>query len=921
MSPSSRPMRLRAISLATSGLVALAPAALAAQAGDGEAGPRARDARVISFTVPLIYERRALGDVMLEVYSDNSVSLDTVTLREQLDQLLNEEGVAELDRISAGRKMISPEDLATIGIDLEFNQSLLQIDVNSIAGNIRPVRQLIETSTSTRAGDIPLLSPAHFSAYVNFNANVDYRTETDEFTPELFFDGAFRLGDVAVEFDGAVSDQLGEGTRVFRRGVRAVYDRREQHQRFAAGDLRLETLSLLRTPFLGGVSFEKSRRTFDPFTPAARLGAGEFFLDNNSTVDVIINGDLYQTLNLDAGTYDLASLPVQLGANDVQLQIRDSGGREQTVNLDYFYQPLDLIAGEEEYSLSVGMIARDLAFEPAYTNDPAAVGLYRRALSDDLILGGAAQISEDVQLVGVEATVVPQFVPGFLNFEGAASFSDAGTAFSARASYRLSSGNSISNQSTLSLNVDYTGQGFTTISNVIPIQFDLLTLSASYTRAISEKGRIVSGAIYSHRGGPQEDLASGFVDYIHRLNDRLQLVAGVEYGNSDAIEDEFGVRVGVSYIFGGNTRGSADYRSRTQTARANITRGSDNKVGSYGYDAGFISDPEQSRVDLGFDYVSNRFDTRISMFSEGSNIGNIADEQRVRLQFGTALAVADGQFAIGRPIRDAFAIVHPHKSLEDGEVIAGRDLSENTFEAKSGTFGGALQGRLSSYADQTIQYDVDGAGIGYDIGEGVARVDPPFRAGYSVQVGSDNFVSVVGTLKRGGEVVSLISGTVEALDDDKFESKPFFTNSVGRFGMLGFAPGKTYRVTFDQGSSQFEFTIPDDSTGLLRLDDLDVPAIIDDKGADACAASSNTSLAGLLPSAPDRCRLMPKLAAPPSLPKTPEPLPSAGWKLEQASAPRKTSPSAFAIAEKTRAPLFSGLRDADPYRLPIRSKS
>ncbi|MEP0191734.1 MAG: hypothetical protein ABJP70_14040 [Erythrobacter sp.] len=911
-------MRLRALCLATTGLVALAPTYVAAQGADGE---QERNRRVISFTVPLVYERRVLGDVLLEVHSDNSVSLDTVTLREQLDQLLNEEGIAELDRISAGRVMISPEDLATIGVDLEFNQNLLQIDVNSIAGTIRPVRQLIETSSSNRVGDIPLLKPAHFSAYVNLNANVDYRTETNEFTPELFFDGAFRLGDIAVEYDGAVSDQLGEGTRISRRGVRAVYDRREQHQRFAAGDLRLETLSLLRTPFLGGVSFEKSRRTFDPFTPAARLGAGEFFLDNNSTVDVLINGDLYQTLDLDAGTYDLASLPVQLGANDVQLQIRDSGGREQTIDLDYFYQPLDLIAGEEEFSFAAGFIARDLAFEPVYSGDPAAVGLYRRALSDDLILGGAAQISEDVQLVGVEATYVPQFIPGFLNFEGAASFSEAGTAFSARASYRLSSGNSATNQSTLALNIDYSGEGFTTISNLIPVQFDLLTLSASYTRAISDKGRVVSGAIYSHRAGPQEDLTSGFVDYIHRLNDRLQLVAGVEYGNSDAIEDEWGVRVGVAYIFGGNARGSADYRSRTQTARANFTRGSDNKVGSFGYDAGFITDAEQSRVDLGFDYVGNRFDSRVSAFTEGSSIGGIADNQRFRLQFGTALAVAGGEFAVGRPIRDAFAIVHPHKSLEEGEVIAGRDLSDNTFEAKSGTFGGALQGRLSSYADQTIQYDVDGAGIGYDIGEGVARVDPPFRAGYSVQVGSDNFVSVVGTLKRGGEIVSLISGRIEALDDEKFENKPFFTNSVGRFGMLGFAPGKTYRVTFDQGSSKFEFTIPDDSTGLFRLDDLDVPAIVEDKGADACAASSNTSLQGLLPSAPDRCRLMPKLAALPSLPKTLEPSPLPGWKLEQVSALKKTSPSTFAIAERTRVPLFSGLRDADQYRLPIRSKS
>ncbi|MEL7445023.1 MAG: hypothetical protein AAGK02_04335 [Pseudomonadota bacterium] len=882
--------RLRALCLATTGLCFVHPSFLAAQEQPAEnTEPAVRNDRVISFTVPLVYEGRVLGDVFLEVYSDNSVGLDTTTLREEFNPLLNEAGIEALNRVTDGRVIVDPERLGSIGIELEFNQNLLQIDVNEIDGELRPVRQLVDSGSSTRAGDIALLEPAHFSAYLNLNSNVDYNTDTDEFSPELFLDGGARLGDVALEYNGAISDQFGEGTRFYRRGVRAVYDRREKFQRFAAGDLRLETLGLLRTPFLGGVSFEKSRRVFDPFTPAARLGAGEIFLDNNSTVDVVINGDLYQTLELDAGTYDLASLPVQLGSNDVELQIRDSGGREQSISLDYFYQPLDLVAGEEEYSFALGMIARDLAFEPEYTDDPAFVGLYRKALSDDVILGGALQISEDVQLVGAEATVVPQFIPGFFDVEGAASFSDlGGTAFSARASYRLSSGNSFTNQSTFSINVDYSGAGFTTISNVAPIQFDLLTFSASYNRAISEEGRIVSGAIYSHRAGPQDDLASVFVDYIHRLNDRLQLVAGVEYGNSDAIDDNWGFRIGVSYVFGRNIRGSADYRSRTDTSRANLTKGSDNKVGSYGYDVGFISDADQTRADFGFDYVANRFDTRLSMFSEGSNIGNITDEQRFRFQFGTSLALADGQFAVGRPIRDAFAIVHPHSSLEDGQVIVGRDLSDNTYEARSGTFGGALQGRLSSYADQTIQYDVDGAGVGYDIGEGVARVDPPLRGGYSLQVGSDNFVSVVGTLRQGGEPVSLIAGRVEALDDDTFESKPFFTNSVGRFGMLGFAPGKTYRVTFDQERSSFEFTIPDDSTGLLRLDDLDVPAVEEEKGADACA-SSNTSLQDLLPPARHWCPLMPSQAALRNLLRTPEPLAFQGLKLGSGSEHRRTS--------------------------------
>lgn len=820
------PPRSSAASLVTVAWCLGSPIVAAAQTQDnGSAEEQPPQRQTIEFTVPLVYERQVLGDVMVSVAPNGTVALESTSLAEQLRLLLNEEGIAKLDQLLAGQTNVMPESLATIGIDLEFNQSTILVEVNSIDGDMRPTRQLFDVPSGRTFDDYDVLEPARFSAYLNINTDLEYDTERDEFTPEFFFDGATRFGDVAVEYDLALTDQFGDGTRFSRRGVRAIYDEPDNYRRFTAGDLRLETLTLLRTPFLGGVSVEKSRRVFEPFLPAARLGAGEIFLDNRSQVDVVINGNLTQTLDLDAGTYDLASLPVQLGSNNVELQIRDSGGREQTINLDYFFQPLQLRAGEDEYSFAVGFVARDLAFEPDYSDDLAFTGLYRRGITDDLVVGGAVQISEAVQLVGAETTFVPQIIPGFFDFEAAASFGDAGTAFSGRASYRLTGGNSFSNQRSLSLNVDYTSAGFTTISNAIPIQFDLLTVSASYSQSVSEQGRIVSGLIYSHRDGPLDDVSTAFVDYIHRINDRLQLTAGVEYGESAAFEDNWGVRVGVSYLFGPDTRGSADYRSRFDTFRANYSRGADNNVGAIGYDVGYVRDPDQSRADVSFDYIGNRFDSRISAFTEGSSIGNSFDNQRFRVQVGTSLAVAGDQFAVGRPIRDAFAIVHPHESLKEGEVIVGRDLSDNLYEGRSGALGGAVQNSLSSYAEQTIQYDVDGTTIGYDIGEGTARVDPPYRGGYRLEVGSDYFVSIVGNVYRGDEPVSLVSGKVEALDDDDFADKQFFTNSAGRFGLIGFAPGKSYRVTFDQGRSSFEFTVPANSDGLFRLGDVRLPAI------------------------------------------------------------------------------------------------
>src|SRR5690606_3426270 len=145
------------------------------------------------------------------------------------------------------------------------------------------------------------------------------------------------------------------------------------------------------------------------------------YLDTSSTVDVLINGTEYQTLQLDAGQYDLANLPLQFGSNNVQLVIRDAAGRQQTIDYDYFFEPLDLERGDYEYSASVGLLARVLSFEPDYSNDLAAFAYYRKAFTESFVLGGAIQLSEDRQLLAAETTVVPQVIPGVFDLQTAVS--------------------------------------------------------------------------------------------------------------------------------------------------------------------------------------------------------------------------------------------------------------------------------------------------------------------------------------------------------------------------------------------------------------------------------------------------------------------------------------------------------------------
>ncbi|HAA91761.1 MAG TPA: hypothetical protein DCE33_04910, partial [Rhodospirillaceae bacterium] len=356
---------------------------------------------------------------------------------------------------------------------------------------------------------------------------------------------------------------------------------------------------------------------------------------------------------------------------------------------------------------------------------------------------------------------------------------------------------------------------------------DLLTVSGSYTQSLTERTYASAGVLYSKRGGNRDDRKLAFVDVFHRLTDRMRLTGGLVFGEDEFTDKSFGVHLGLAWQFGDRSRLNADYRSRRETTRVTASRGSDNSVGSFGYDVGFSDTRGSTSVDGSVNYVGNRFDARASVISSGTGFGDLTSDQRARLQVGTSLAYADGSFGIGRPIFDSFAVLKPNQVLREQEVISGRSLSDNEYTARSGPLGAAVQSDLSSYNVQSIQYDLAGADQVVAVGDGTARVEPRFRSGYKIVVGNSRFVSAVGTLTVGGAQAELWSGTITSVDDEGFEPMPFFTNSRGRFGIIGLAPGKTYRVAISREGREFEISVPEDNAGLLRLDEVDLPAMED----------------------------------------------------------------------------------------------
>lgn len=773
--------------------------------------PLALRERSVTFAVPLVWRGAPRGDVTVQIAPEGAISIEARALRSELRPLLNDIGIRDLDAAIAGAAYVAPPVLAEAGITIIFDQSRLELRVDRIDTARLKVESLDEAPPEGDQLGVTA-QPSAFSAYLNSNISFLYRDGEGIVRPDVFWLAAARMGNVVVEGEAGLTEAFGN-YRFFRQGVRAIYDEPAKYRRWVAGDLRLAGSPIAQFPQMGGIALQKSRRTFDPSVSYRALGGQRILVDTPSNVDVIVNGALFRSLDLQPGTYDLSSLPVEAGANDIQLIIRDASGRQTVTRLDMFFDPPDLPAGEDEYTLSFGAVSEDFSFSPRYNGSLAAVGNYRRALSGAMLVGGSVQLSQPLQLFSGEMRFVPGVFPGSVELEGAIS-TGRGFGVAGRAGYRWFGGGRVSRDS-VSATVDYQSGKFATLSDFNNFRLERLAANLTYSRALTQSMSANVGATYS-RVARFNAQGSIFVDINRRLTDRLIGTVGVEYGSGEFSGRNVGIRVSLSMLLDNRHRADVNYQSRRDFGRASITRAIENNVGSVGYSLGLLRSFGSTGIEGSADYLGNRLDARLSLSGQGQGLRGLASRRTARLQVGSSIAYAGGTFGIGRPINDSFFLARPTDAIRDADAVLGRSINAGKYEASSGPLGAAVLGQLQSYNTQDVRFDLQGSQAAYDVGTGLARVRPAYRSGYSVVVGNARYVSVIGTLVGEGRPLGLVVGKLESINDEGFAPQQFFTNSAGRFGIMGLAPGRKYALRLNDGRTAI-ITVPDGAEAVLRI--------------------------------------------------------------------------------------------------------
>lgn len=780
---------------------------------------------VTILSLPLIRGEDALGEIGVEIDSDGTARFERFSLLSLLGPLLSDEGKATLSGALAEDTYISARMLDDAGVTARFDMARLEVVLENLSPDLVPVVDL--DARNRRLEDRPpTIQPAGFSAFMNVAASLDYLDSptigSQLQDPELVAFGAARMGNFALLYEGGATVLEDGDYGLFRRFVRGVYDIEERNLRISAGDLEARSLPLLGSQLIGGVGIERRRRIFDPFEPVFQLGGRRLRINSPSTIEIVNNGNLVRTIPVEQGVYNLDELPLLFGSNNVEIRIRDSAGRTSVTNFDYFYDPVDLEVGDVEYGAFAGFLSNLAEREPTYDGPLGASAFYRKALTPSLLLGGAIQLAEDTQAMAAEIRWVPQIVPGVIETQLAVSSSDgSGIGLATRTGYRWAQ-NTPQGSRQISFLIDYESSEFELPGQPDFFAEERLNLNVNYGQSLTPQTFLSAGLNHIIQGS-RPTRTNLFADVIHQFTDRLRATAGVEYGRNDGFDSEFGARINITYLFGANSRLNAEAQSRRSLVRAGASRGVENRVGSWGYDVNLEQSDGDSFADAALQYRGNRFDGRVLVQSSGNGIGNITDDRRAQLQLSTAFAYADGAFGVGRAITDGFALVEPADGIS-GEAIVGNNLNDGEYQGRSGLLGAAVVPDILGYQTRQIIYDIDADGTVFDVGDGTDRLRLATGGGAKVVIGNTRFVSAVGTLMIGDGPAALLSGRVVSDSDNGFQPIQFFTNSAGRFAIIGLAPKQTYRIQLDDGRG-FELTVPDTRDGLYRVGQMGIEEI------------------------------------------------------------------------------------------------
>lgn len=822
----------------------------------------------VTLPVPLRDPNQALGEALIQITANDEILVEKRSLLDRLARVVSGSTLERIGGLPDKGGFIEVSLIAFDDFKLSFDPQTQEL-VLALSNDQRPTQDL-SFGAPVQSPSSASIEPEWASGYINVVGGIDQLWDTgvargaiydDQPSGRVDLEGVGRVGGVVFENRGAYEGAVdvapcpptaictyGHVAGLKRQRTRLIYDLPSDEVRVSLGDTDPLIVPLQRATDTLGISIEKSARKLNPGSAITSTGGGSFRLERSANVEVLVNGASLQQLRLRPGNYNLRDLPLSSGANNIELVITDDNGEKKSLFFNTYADANLLKEGVSEWAVSAGAPSYLLDNQRTYASDDLMASAYMRYGFTDEFTGAASfQADLDVLLAGGGGDLGTPF--GIFGLNAAVSNSAPGIGVAIDFDWSLVNVSLLSQTpaESLFISAEYRGRNFhtpgeflTDADGILYPEFNYwLRLNGSYTFPLwqditataslryqfDDQSRQSNSAyqIAGDRYGADITLSAPLASYSN---------ASLTVGYSNElytriidepvnIEPSFRVAVRLNIRPDDTTTIAGNYDTLGNQAGLSVQKAEGSGVGHWDTSVDVINNGYQdtASVSATAGYYGNRAEVRLSHFANADNfqlqsIASTPTNQRTSLRVGTALAYAGGKFAVGAPVRgDAFAIVAPHESLAGHEITVGD--ADNPRAIVDG-WGNALVTDLPAYSPSSIPIDVADLPIGYSLGSGAFDTYAPYKAGYVFNVGSENSVSVYGTLVDAeGEPLGLVTGTAHGQSS---EAVSVFTNAQGRFGAEGLGPGRwTIEMISDKGRLLYTLDVPNGSNGLLKV--------------------------------------------------------------------------------------------------------
>ncbi len=779
-------------------------------------------------TLPVMIDNQHVGTVTALLAMDGSgeAQFDWLSLKASLEDVILSEHWEPLARRVDQLGYLSTKDFTDLGWAVRFDQTKVAAKIEADTAFRKTQESSLRSRRPTPYGQ--RIEPATVSAIVNVSAAQDFRTGLASHNGRqpmaINFSGAANVKSLVLE--GGANYQESQSRRWVRNDMRLVKDWQSKAVRFSVGDLHYTTGSLQAAPAIGGFS---ATRNFNlrPYDIVQSSGTANFVLETESRVEFYVNGQFVQSRDLPAGPHRLNDFPVSTGANDIMLRIKDKFGRVKEINIPFFYSNVLLNEGIHDFSYNVGYLTRNkLGVHHYDTKVPVYSLTHRYGLTAESTVGIDAQGSKKQTQVGTEVMLATGL--GNIQMRGAASqvrelnevvdntllLAPARRGYATTIQYDLLGAKDEQSRSLTVQWAHYTPY-FSSLGQLTPKN----PLSHRFTGRYSQE---IFDGIYSalsgsygmrHVGGGREN--SQTLAFSKSFDQGLTGTLDLTRSRQPNVKMDERLMVGVRWSIPNTSHTlAADYQSQHHAKRVRWNYGSTSGVGSFASSAAVYHEEKSKGGDASLSYTANRAQGTVLYERNDPNNGPAGD--RTSLIMSTALVFADGHMAISRPVSDSFVIVAPHASLASEKVCV--NPSSDRCVAQNDLLGSAVVPDILAYNINTVSIDGSQIAAGHEIGGDTYYVEPSYKRGSVVKVGTDATVMVKGQLLGlTGQPVSLASAQIKSVNEPEREPVLFFTNRNGYFAAEGLKPGEYQIIVYGDVMYEFVLTIPEGTAGIYDI--------------------------------------------------------------------------------------------------------